>query len=65
MNPRYEIRVRGVLGTALVGAFPGLRAARRAGDTILSGRLTDQAALHRVLDQIEALALELIEVRRR
>ena len=31
---------------------------------MLTGTLTDQAALHGVLAQIEALALELLEVRR-
>ena len=62
---RYEIRVRGVLGPALRGAFPGLRAREDRGDTVLTGRLPDQAALHGVLAQIESLNLELIEVRRR
>jgi hypothetical protein len=62
---QYEIRVRGVLGRTLRGAFPGLRARADRGDTILTGRLPDQAALHGVLAQIESLNLELIEVRRR
>jgi hypothetical protein len=61
----YEIRVRGVLGTTLRSAFPGLRARADGGDTVLTGRLPDQAALHGVLAQIESLHLELIEVRRR
>jgi hypothetical protein len=62
---RYEIRVRGVLGATLRDAFPGLRAHEDRGDTVLKGRLPDQAALHGVLAQIESLNLELIEVRRR
>jgi hypothetical protein len=62
---QYEIRVRGVLGTTLRGAFPGLRARADRGDTVLRGWLPDQAALHGVLAQIESLNLELIEVRRR
>ena len=45
-------------------AFPDLRARTQGGDTILSGVFADQAALYGVLTQIEALGLELIEVRR-
>jgi hypothetical protein len=33
-------------------------------DTLLRGDVPDQAALHGVLAQIEALGLELLEVRR-
>ncbi|HEX9352335.1 MAG TPA: hypothetical protein VF933_00735 [Streptosporangiaceae bacterium] len=60
----YEIRVRGLLGRTLLGAFPGLRARADGTETVLSGPLADQAALHGVLDQIEALGLELLELRR-
>jgi hypothetical protein len=45
-------------------AFPDLRAEPRGADTVLTGVLTDQAALHGVLADIEALGLELLEVRR-
>jgi hypothetical protein len=61
---QYEIRVRGVLSEALLGAFPSLDAEVQGGDTVLSGTLPDQAALYGVPTQIEALGLELIEVRR-
>lgn len=61
----YEIRLRGILGEILLGAFPGLTAWEDHGETVLSGTLPDQAALHGVLAQVEALNLELIEVRRR
>ena len=60
----YEIRVRGVIGETLLAAFPGLRARAHEGETVLSGALPDQAALYGVIGQIEALGLELIEVRR-
>ncbi len=60
----YEIRVRGHLGTTLRRAFPALRAQTRGQDTLLRGAVEDQAALHGVLAQIEALGLELLEVRR-
>jgi hypothetical protein len=61
---RYQIRVRGRLGETLLAAFPGMRAETAAGETVLSGPLPDQAALHGVLAQVEALGLELIGVSR-
>ena len=60
----YEIRVRGLLSERLLGAFPDLEAETQGGETLLSGGLPDQSALHGVLAQIEALGLELLEVRR-
>jgi hypothetical protein len=45
-------------------AFPALRARANGGDTVLTGVLADQAALYGVLAEVEALGLELIEVRR-
>jgi hypothetical protein len=60
----YEIRVRGQLGETLVSAFPGLRAHTHGTETVLTGALPDQAALYGVLGQIEALGLELLELRR-
>jgi hypothetical protein len=60
----YEVRVRGVLGETLLCAFPDMRAAAHGGETLLTGSLPDQAALHGLLARIEALGLELLEVRR-
>ena len=60
----YQIRVRGRLGRTIRAAFPALRAEEHGEDTLLVGVLADQAALHGVLTQIEALRLELVEVRR-
>ena len=61
---RYEIFVRGHLGETMRCAFPDLRAQVRGPDTVLTGALPDQAALHGVLAEIEALGLELLELRR-
>jgi hypothetical protein len=61
---RYEIRVGGRPGGLVLSAFPGMQARAQGGDTVLSGVLADQAALYGLLAQIEALGLELIEVRR-
>jgi hypothetical protein len=60
----YRICVRGRLGKTICSAFPGLEARTRGNATMLTGVLADQAALYGVLAEIEALGLELIEVRR-
>jgi len=60
----YQIRVRGRLGQTMRRAFPLMDARTQGEDTLLTGALADQAALHGVLGQIEALGLELLEVRR-
>jgi hypothetical protein len=60
----YQIRVRGRLGRTMRAAFPALHAETQGEDTLLTGTLADQAALHGVLAQIEALGLVLLEVRR-
>ena len=44
-RPVYKIRVRGVLGATLLGAFPALRGVAQGGDTVFTGELADQAAL--------------------
>jgi hypothetical protein len=61
---RYAIHVRGHLSDGLLAAFPELHARMRNGETVLTGALPDQAALHGVISRIEALGLELLEVRR-
>jgi hypothetical protein len=62
----YEITVRGRLSPTLTGAFDGLWplcASPTAGATVLSGEIPDQAALFGVLERVDALGLELLEVR--
>jgi len=61
---QYEIRVRGLLSDRLLSAFPEMRARIRDHETVLTGELPDQSALHGVLGRIEELGLELLEVRR-
>ena len=58
----YEITVRGRLSDTLVGAFDGLTAKSLPAQTVLCGQITDQAALHGVLERIESLGLELLHV---
>lgn len=62
---RYEIRVRGRIGTTILEAFPTLSARRADTDTVLSGQLPDQSALYGVILQLESLGLELLELRNR
>ena len=61
---RCRIRVRGRLGQTIRCAFPALQARASGGDIVLTGPLPDRAALYGVLAEIEALGLELLEVRR-
>ena len=63
-GPVYEIYVRGHLGEIMRHAFPELEAEWIGPDTRLRGCLPDQAALYGALAQLEALGLELLEVRR-
>jgi hypothetical protein len=61
---QYEIRVRGLLSDRLLSAFPEMDARTHDHETVLTGEIPDQSALHGVLGRIEALGLELIGVRR-
>ena len=61
---RYEIRVRGPIGPTMMQAFPTLAASRSGQDTLLIGSLPDQCALYGVIHQLEALGLQLLEIRR-
>lgn len=60
---RYEIRVRGPIGPTVMQAFPTLTASRSGRGTVLSGSLPDQSALYGVIHELEALGLELLEIR--
>ena len=60
----YEIRVKGRLTDSLLTAFEGMRASVEPVETVLHGPVRDQAALYGLLDRIQALGLELVEVRR-
>ena len=58
----YVIRIHGHLGATVLFAFPALAPQRHGADTVLTGRL-DRSALYGVLAEIEALGLDLLEVR--
>ena len=59
---RYEIRINGHLGATVLSAFPALASRWQGAHTVLTGPL-DQSALYGVLAEIEALGLDLLEVR--
>ena len=59
----YTIRIGGRLGATALSAFPSMVSELRPGETVLTGLLEDRSALFGVLAQIEALGLELREVR--
>ena len=60
---RYEIRVRGPVGPTTMQAFPTLAASRSGQDTLFTGSIPDQSALYGVIHQLEALGLQLLEIR--
>jgi hypothetical protein len=60
----YEIRIRGRVTEPLLSSFEGMTSAHEPVETVLHGPVRDQAELHGLIDRIQALGLELIEVRR-
>jgi hypothetical protein len=61
---RYEIRVRGRVGQAVLETFDRLESDIEPVETVLHGPVRDQAELHGLLRRLQGLGLELIEVRR-
>ena len=59
----YAIRIKGRLGATARSAFPSMVPQLKGSDTVLTGLLEDRSALFGVLAQIEALGLELLELR--
>jgi hypothetical protein len=58
----YMIRIHGHLGATVLSAFPALAPQHHGAHTVLTG-LLDRSALYGVLAEIEALGLDLVEVR--
>ena len=59
----YTIRIKGRLGDTALSAFPSMAPELMGGETVLTGFLEDRSALFGVVAQIEALGLELVELR--
>lgn len=61
----YEIHVKGHLGTGWSDWFDGLVVTNlESGEAIISGPVSDQAALHGLFARVHALNLTLLGVRR-
>ncbi len=59
---RYVIRINGHLGATVLSAFPAMAPHHHGAHTVLTG-LLDRSALYGVLAEIDALGLDLLEVR--
>jgi len=61
----YEIRIQGNLETRWAAWFDGMRLTNASdGSTVIHGIVTDQAALHGLLQRVRDLGLPLIAVTR-
>jgi hypothetical protein len=59
----YEIRIKGHLADRWASWFEGLTITRKEnGDTLLTGPVVDQAALHGLLRKVRDLGMPLISV---
>ena len=58
----YTIRINGHLGATVLSAFPAMASRLQGGQTMLTG-LLDRSALYGVLAEIDALGLDLLEIR--
>ena len=59
----YMIRINGHLGATMLSAFPAMAPHHHGAHTVLTG-LLDRSALYGVLAEIEALGLDLLEIRK-
>ena len=63
-SSRHEIRVEGFLDPRWTACFEGLAIGSDDSQTVISGPVADQAALHGLLNRVADLGLVLISVRR-
>ena len=61
----YQIRIQGHLGNQWTDWFEGLRITREDnGDTLITGPVVDQAALHGLIKKVRDLGMPLLSVDR-
>ncbi len=63
MSSHYEIRVKGILDGRWTVWFEDLQISSDGEETVISGPVADQAALHGLLIKVRDLGLFLISVR--
>ena len=61
---RYEIHIKGHLSQHWAARFSGMTITHTDDDTLLTGTVTDQAALHGLLRTIRDSGIELLAVNR-
>ncbi len=64
MTADYAFRISGRVPSALTAALAPLESVETSADTLLVGPVIDRAALHGYMAHLEALGLELVELRR-
>ncbi len=64
-SPVYQIRIEGHLGQQWMDWFDGLTITlEENGDTLLTGPVIDQAALHGLLKKVRDLGMSLVSISR-
>jgi hypothetical protein len=64
VNAEYAFRISGRVPPVLTAVLEPLKSVDTSMDTLLVGPVADRAALHGYIAHIEALGLELVELRR-
>jgi hypothetical protein len=59
----YIIRIKGRLGPTALFAFPSMIHELKGNETVLTGLLEDRSAVFSLIAEVEALGLELLELR--
>jgi hypothetical protein len=59
----YIIRIKGRLGPTALSAFPSMIHELNGNETVLTGLLEDRSAVFSLIADVEALGLELLELR--
>ena len=61
---RYEIRLKGHLGSRWATWFDGMTLTTSDGTTVIEGPVVDQAALHGLLQKVRDIGIPLLSVTR-